>query len=269
MKNPIRWGSLSIYLFQLFIIIIVPFYLGTKFFPDTFNSFYSTLGGLGIWLCQIKMTNKSIHGHEKKCGWAISALADIAMIFLFLFGMLFILLSVLKQHLTSEMLPIIDNLLILLAALFAIGVYNTFYLDCSYEVKRDRLIIIDGKLLSPGEQYVLWPLFRYESCYLYRSVVYPIEKTKIRFKDGDLVLNLIVTVLLDFEAIAQSPITDFDYLAYNEELKRAIVRAVAFQARDQTCGQFLADKIKTAKVSVTGLPVIIGSVPESQLVYIS
>ncbi len=240
----------------LVVIYVMQYYLfGLKF--GQINHLYLLTGGFSFWLVlNIFGSGQFLRDHNRKTNWykdVISFAGYFACFGSFLMATVLILPL---ENLPPEAIARVSFLfkidIILLLYIFACIIF----VWSKYVVKDETFVILDGKILYPGQKYEILPFLGYKVSVMKKSFPLSIDALELVCKNDRLRATISSSMAFDIEEAKSRKISAYDFSAFYIEAKECLGSLIQKRAELMNISEVINGNMEPEKLNIAGFPVI-------------
>lgn len=205
------------------------------------------LGGSGLWISLMVYIfylpfivgfGYSHCSWRKKLGWKILSSFGFLFAFLQFLSSLIMFMYGMGTFPKDPRPDLFRSLLIFHLVTLTYVTLFAFFVWNRYTVSENALMLIDGKLLYPGENYITWPFLTYEFKAVKQDILVE-EYTPINCTDGKFNLKLKTIVKLNVKEAKKLRIASLDYQKIVQKVEETIPLIIRNRAQKMTLGELL------------------------------
>ena len=228
---------------------------GVKF--GQINHLYLLTGGFSFWLVlSIFGSGQFLRDHNRKTNWykdVISFAGYFACFGLFLMATVLIMPI---ENFPPEAIARVSFLfkidIMLLLYIFACIIF----VWSKYIVKDETFVILDGKILYPGQKYEILPFLSYKVSVMKKSFPLSIDALELVCKNDRLRATVSLSMEFDIEEAKRQEISIYDFSTFYEEAKNCLIGLVQKRAELMNVSEVIEGSMESEKLNIAGFPVI-------------
>lgn len=271
METKINSGRIRLPLmnFGTLIIVVILGFVSRKLIEQPMTALdyaYLIVGAVSVWLFFMNFSDATVFNRRvkhvpdnTKIESVISCIAMFALFGLVCLGMVVMLLPSNFTGAPQTNPDAINGMLLtffLIDAILLIFIAIAMNIWSKCIVADGYLVLIDTKVLYPGQKYRIWPWMSYNDQVV--KAEFPVKTQPIETQCKNDVINIQAasSMKVDIEEAKKRGITNINLSALLEEAENSLDRLIQNQARSITVSELFKGALNPEKLIVAGVPVV-------------
>ena len=259
--KKIQWSSVFSLLFTMSTgYLIWLMFLGSGIELGKINHFYMIFAGLGISFFILFIFNvpRMSQQSQQRKWWEeiLFILGVIVSCVTLALSMIMIMAGIgLLTNAVSEKFAIMFNIYLICLG-FTLFVFLAY---CTrYKVKNDTVIVLNGKILYPGTDYWLWPVFEYETEVMEKYFKLPRINFELHAVDKIMDVEYVTLVELRISDAKESGISELNVKRFTDNVQKFIVHQINNWGQTNSVSALMAEGCPSTRIeefAMTGFPI--------------
>lgn len=227
---------------------------------------YLTVGALSTWLFFINLGGATVFNSRSKhtpdntqIESVISGIAMFALVALFCLGMVVMIFPSNIKGMPQEEADAINGRLFiffLLDVILFVFVAIAMNIWSKCIVPEGYLVLMDTKVLYPGQKYRIWPWMSYSDQVVKAEFQVKAQPIETQCKNDTINILAATFMRVDIEKAKNQGITNIDLSALFNEAENSLILLIKKQTRSITVSELFKGVLNPEKLIVAGVPVI-------------